>query len=68
MPAEMGGQHGGSVGTDTEKAGMPQADLAGKTDQQVQAEHNHRIDRHADHQIHIKTVGQHERQHQRGWP
>ncbi len=60
----MGGQHRAGIGADAQKPGVSQADLAGKTDQQVQPQHNHRVDRHTDGQIHIKTVGQHKGQHQ----
>ena len=61
MPAEVGGQHGRGIGSYAQEAGVAQADLAGKADQQVEAEDDDRVDGHADRQIHIKAVGQYER-------
>ena len=60
MPAEMRRQHGRRVGADAEEAGMAKADLAGKADQQVEAEDDDGVDRHADRQIGVVTVGRNE--------
>ena len=62
MPAEVGGQHRRSVGSDAQETGVAQADLAGKADQQVEAEDDDRVDGHADRQVHVEAVGQHQRQ------
>jgi hypothetical protein len=64
VPAEVRGQGGRGIGADADEAGVTQADLTGKTDQQVQAQHDDGVDGHANRQIHIKAVGQHQRQEQ----
>ena len=55
MPAEMRRQHGRGIGADAEETGVAEADLAGKADQQVEAEDDDRVDRHADRQIECRS-------------
>jgi hypothetical protein len=42
---------------------MAHADLAGKADQQIEPEHDHRVNPHADDQVEIEAVREQKRQH-----
>ncbi|MPM66226.1 hypothetical protein SDC9_113133 [bioreactor metagenome] len=57
MPAEMGRQHRRGVGADAEEAGVAQADLPGKTDQQVQPDDDDGVDADADRKIQVVAIG-----------
>ena len=57
-PLERFGEHGGRVGPDREEGGVPERDLAGIADQEIQAERHQHVDEETGHDVEDVVVGE----------